>query len=101
MTSPCRSCRAPILWARTPAGKRTPLDPEPVKDGTIQLVIVGGVEMAIVLTNPADIAGCQVDGIPLYQSHFASCPNASAWRRGPEPADTRVPLKEAGARSDA
>lgn len=101
MTSPCKSCRAPILWAHTPAGARMPLDAEPVKDGNIQLGFVGGEEMAIVLTNPADIAGCQVDGIPLYVSHFATCPNAAAHRRVPQPADSRVPLKEAGARSDA
>lgn len=40
----CRSCRAEILWATTPKGKRAPLN----RDGT---------------------------------SHFATCPQAPAWRR--------------------
>lgn len=45
----CRSCAAPIVWARTPAGKRAPVN----ADGT---------------------------------SHFATCPQAEAWRSPRAPA---------------
>lgn len=44
MPASCRSCRAPILWCRTPAGKSAPMQP---------------------------------DGV----NHFATCPQASQWRR--------------------
>lgn len=81
MTSQCRSCQAPIRWARTPKGARMPLDLEPVANGNIHLGWVGGDELAFVLTDQADIAGCQADGTPLYVSHFATCPDAPSHRK--------------------
>jgi hypothetical protein len=81
VTTRCRSCEAPIRWARTAAGKAMPLDVEPSADGNVQLGWVGGEEIAIVLGSPADRAGAQVDGIDLFVSHFATCPNASQHRR--------------------
>lgn len=80
MNSACSSCGAAIRWAKTPAGKAIPLDAEPASDGNIRLGLVGGEEMAIVLS-AADVAGYQVDGLALYKTHFATCPNAAAHRR--------------------
>ncbi len=93
----CRSCGAPIRWAKTAAGKRMPLDVEPTRDGNVQLGWVGGEQVAIVLTREADRAGCLVDGIPLYLSHFVTCPDSAALRRpsGPRTSGGK-PVKETG-----
>ena len=74
--SACRSCGAPIKWARTPKGRRIPLDPDPVPDGNI--VLRGGVAH---VDGPA-AGGFFDDGAgERYVSHFATCPNARSHRR--------------------
>jgi hypothetical protein len=79
----CRSCRRPILWARTPAGRRIPIDPIPVAEGNIVLVDTHPATghdryQARILT-----AGEQPPpGTLRYVSHFATCPDASTHRRG-------------------
>lgn len=75
----CRSCAAEILWAKTVAGKSMPLDAEPHPDGNITLGHIGGEECAIVVTG-AERAAVQIEGRPLYRSHFATCPNADEHR---------------------
>lgn len=57
-----------------------PLDPEPSGSGNILLGWVGGEEVAIVLTDPAERAGAQLDG-RAFLSHFATCPNANTHRK--------------------
>lgn len=66
----CRSCGAPIVWAVTAAGKRMPLDAEPVYAIGSGVVSLNGDEVAVV-ERPR----------PLYVSHFATCPNADQHRR--------------------
>jgi hypothetical protein len=39
-TGNCRSCEAPIVWAKTANNRRMPLDPEPVPDGNVWVVSV-------------------------------------------------------------
>jgi hypothetical protein len=51
---PCRSCKAPIVWIRTALGKRMPVNYERVN-------------------------GCCPPASGT--SHFATCPNASDWRK--------------------
>jgi hypothetical protein len=63
----CRSCQAPILWARTTRGKSVPLDAEPCADGN--LTLVDGV------AHYGALAGQR-----HYKSHFATCKQANAWR---------------------
>jgi hypothetical protein len=92
--SRCRSCDAPIRWAKTAAGKRMPLDVEPVRTGNVQLGHVGGEEVAIVV-GPADAVAAQAAGHEIYTSHFATCPNAAAHRRAPSPSNSPgKPAKE-------
>lgn len=70
MPDACRSCRAPIVWARTLKGRRIPLDPEPGPAGN--LVINDGVA----ITAPADApAGIR------FTSHFATCEFAHTHRK--------------------
>ncbi len=71
----CRSCRAPISWRRTPAGKLIPLDPAPSRDGNIVLGAHGEATV-LNLTEAADTA----PEVPRYVSHFSTCPDADTWR---------------------
>lgn len=71
--SECKSCRAPILWAKTKAGKRIPLNAEP--DPTGNVVIEDGV--AVVLRR-GDGPGPTVR---RYTSHLANCGQAGLWRK--------------------
>ena len=53
----CRSCKAPIVWLRTAAGKTMPVNPDTVAED------------------------CETyDAAALHTSHFATCPNASRHR---------------------
>lgn len=60
--SKCKSCKADIMWTRTDSGKAMPLDAEPEK----RIVI----------------AGATAKVVDTYTSHFATCPNAEAHRKG-------------------
>lgn len=78
-TLTCNSCHAPIVWALTVAGKRMPVDAEPVEHGNLHLY-----EPVTDPDSPRVIfhdAGCGDFDDPLYTSHFATCPNANQHRR--------------------
>lgn len=68
--SACRSCNAEIIWAVTEAGRRIPLDAEPVKSDELRglFVLYDGPER-VARTVP-----------PVYRTHFATCPNADQHR---------------------
>jgi len=71
----CRSCGAPILWARTEHDRNIPLDRTPY-DGPEPgglFVLRDGVAIAV---SPEAFAGED-----LYRSHFATCPDAKEWRQ--------------------
>jgi hypothetical protein len=65
--STCKSCGAPVRWARTDAGKNIPIDPDPRPDGNIQLVDAG--------THLAARVGAAGSG--SHVAHFVTCPNAN------------------------
>lgn len=71
----CRSCGAPVVWRLTPSGKRMPVDPVPTGDGTV--VIDGAKAIALSADALADLDAWE----PRYTSHFATCPQADAWRK--------------------
>lgn len=71
-----------MLWAVTEHGKRMPLDADPVDldaltsvDGLFAIRTAGD-ELHVIAATPD-----QLPGEPLYRSHFATCPQADAWRR--------------------
>lgn len=66
----CRSCQAPIIWVRTTAGRRMPLDAQPTAQGNV--VLRDGV--ATVLSGPAPDGNGRMP-------HHATCPDAAQWRR--------------------
>jgi hypothetical protein len=71
----CRSCRAPVVWGTTAAGKLQPLDAAPTPDGNCLLnadgtiIVVGPLEQAI------------GEHGPLRMPHHATCPDAASWKR--------------------
>jgi hypothetical protein len=77
--SRCRSCDAPLLWARTERGNRIPLDREPYSGpepaGLFVLRYPDGYALAIAVSPGA------FEDEPLYRSHFVTCPNAALHRR--------------------
>lgn len=75
-TSQCRSCDAPIVWARTVNGKSMPVDPEPTEGGNVELIPepTGSAVRAIVHGQPP------LGAPPLHMPHHATCPDADSWR---------------------
>ena len=64
----CRSCQARIVWLRTKAGKRIPVDA-----GTVE-------------------AGAKEYDPKRHISHFATCPEAAKFRRGKSDKQEELPL---------
>jgi hypothetical protein len=78
MSARCRTCAAPILWARTTNGKNIPLDAEPVESGNVYLVANGRETTAIVMAaGEAPPAGVT----RRFVSHFVTCAQAAEHRR--------------------
>lgn len=80
MPDRCRTCKAPIRWAKTVAGEFMPLDLEPDDTGEWTLAMAprpGGSPRAIHVpeTRRAAYAGS------LYRVHWATCPDADQHRR--------------------
>lgn len=67
----CRSCDAPILWAKTERGKSMPLDLRPSGDGNMYLNRAG-------VCRPRRIDD---DESRVYMPHWKTCPQADSWRR--------------------
>ena len=66
----CRSCGAQLEWATVvKSGKAMPFNPPLVVTQT-QSSLIGGTERAIHTVDSA-----------VSTSHFATCPQATAWRR--------------------
>lgn len=80
--SHCRSCGAPVRWARTLTGKAIPLDTEPDPAGNIALDDTGdpNAPQARVLAG-VDLFDARSAGATLWLSHFVTCPEAGKWRR--------------------
>ncbi len=82
--SKCKSCGAEIKWIKMASGKNMPCDAAPISyseilhpasksDDFLTLVTDKGTLVRTVLDPGGDKLG--------YTSHFATCPNANAFRR--------------------
>jgi hypothetical protein len=82
MSDTCRSCDAPVLWVETSAGRKMPLDPEPVEDGNVVITAEAplGLRTEAVVLTKADLAQIHPDRL-RYRSHFSTCPHADQHRR--------------------
>lgn len=75
----CSSCNGRIVWALTTAGRRMPVDLDPVEGGNVLLVERGGE-----LPPRAEVLGRAdrpAEGVLTYRAHFSTCPDAGAHRR--------------------
>jgi hypothetical protein len=79
----CGSCGAAIRWAITPAGKRMPIDREPVADGNVEITgHTGDGTPRVRVLGKTEIGQPTLEGDrPRFVSHFATCPNAGRHRR--------------------
>lgn len=80
----CRAmtCRATLLWAETPKGKRIPLDPKPTLEGNIALELRPSRPLDLAVTlDKEHLEMARSNGDALYTSHFATCPARKAFRR--------------------
>jgi hypothetical protein len=80
-TTDCKSCGAPIVWAKPSPLKWLPVDPEPDPKGNVVLNEVHGEVIAKVLgRRDRDRLLKQNPGTVLHLSHWATCPNANGHR---------------------
>jgi hypothetical protein len=92
----CRSCKAPVIWARSAkTGKAMPLQDAP-EDGN---VIVDGFGKAHVFADHAAaiVAMETLDGFPYGEtllSHHAVCPNRGEWSHAPGRQTAKQPAGE-------
>lgn len=70
--SRCKSCKASILWAESEAGKRVPVEKKEGGNLVLDGDLFGKTETPI-----ARYVG---DGKGTHVAHFATCPDADAWR---------------------
>lgn len=78
----CRSCKADIVWTRTPKGKNMPIDSTPVPDG--DWMLEEGEDGKPNAVHASNIHGALEGDMARYQSHFKSCPNAAQHSEGKE-----------------
>ena len=79
--SDCKGCGAQIVWIKIGSGKSMPCDPELVtywqKDKAAGKVVTPNGEVL-----SCEFKGNLEDATGIgYRSHFASCPNADAFRK--------------------
>lgn len=72
----CKSCGAPVIWAKTAAGRLAPYDAAASRDVPKGYRIVAGVSEYV-----KDNTGTMFPLEPLHTSHFATCPNAARHRK--------------------
>lgn len=79
MSDRCRSCKAPVRWAMTDAGKRMPLDAEPNPKGEWRLAAAPAGE----LPRAVHVPESRRDALEreLMIPHWATCPYADRHRR--------------------
>ncbi len=77
----CQSCGAPIYWARHErTGRSAPIDAAPDVAGTIELMPRFGGSATWRVIPQAERVYVTA---PLYTPHYATCPQAAAWRKRP------------------
>lgn len=82
--STCKSCGAPIVWTVTEAGYESmPIDVNPSALGNVRLLQGEGVLIPVARVcadATLDLFDQDDDGY-RYVPHFATCPQASEWRK--------------------
>jgi hypothetical protein len=82
VSAECSSCKAPVLWAITPKGERTPVDPKINMEKGNTLVLAPKnlhAYLAVVLSGKA-LAQARKAGADLRVNHWSTCPDRDEWR---------------------
>lgn len=87
MSATCKGCKAEITWAVTTSGKSMPVDARPVQNGNLDLVPDSDpreppTAHSLDSTGSRDVNGARHSPALRYVSHFATCPDAIAFRHG-------------------
>lgn len=87
MSATCRSCKAAIVWAETVNGKSMPVNAEPAQNGNIDLEPNSDpreppIAHMLDATGSRNVHGARQSPFLRYTSHFATCPQAIAFRHG-------------------
>lgn len=74
----CKSCHAPIVWAKTPKGKPMPMDPDLVHGGNVKLTVddVGMLRAEVVRP---------IGNVEAWVTHFSVCESADEHRKEEKP----------------
>lgn len=86
MMNKCRGCGEEVIWMKTPAGKKMPVDPEPV-----WIEIGGRGQKPFIRKDGSFVFGRKVGDayenedpdsnlVEAYESHFATCPVGGEFR---------------------
>lgn len=83
--SRCRSCEAPISWAKTVGGPDKPAKSIPL-DADVNGDPIEFADGNLIRTGTVDPSGAPFvryvkPGSGMFRTHFSSCPEASNWRR--------------------
>lgn len=79
----CERCDAPIFWARWTSRTHTPGRPVPLNVGPVE---GGNVKIRRYSDDDVEAQYCAPSSRAAYVAHFATCPDAKAWRRFRPPA---------------
>lgn len=89
----CSSCGSRMIWAVSLTGRRIPIDASPLSEfperelGVFVLLRRTGAEeplaMPLAAMSALSFAVAAEHGVPLFVSHFATCPNADQHRSAP------------------
>lgn len=81
-TERCRSCKAIVIWATLPSGKRAPFNASqvPARIGGAGYVL-RQVEGGDVQAELFDADPSRLEGSGVHLSHFATCPDCIGWRK--------------------
>lgn len=92
MTPTCRGCHARIRWITTRNGRPMPVDPEKLSEWVTAHARSGARKLTLVAADGAMLTGWQASvitpgsrSIEGYLPHWASCPQAQAFKHGAKP----------------
>ncbi len=78
----CRSCKAPVIWAVTPKGKRAIIDAEADNQakGNVYLIDLGADQITLAVTLSGEALNILNQLVDLRTDHHATCPDVEEWR---------------------
>lgn len=85
MSTTCRACGIPLLWALSPAGKPCPMMPDPSDDGNVLVLAPSGLSKPLAVVLSGDLLDeARAAGVKLRLNHFANCPKRGQFRKPAE-----------------